>query len=104
MRKAVQDGLRSGTAQGFGPVQYREALKLTVRTLTTPDDWYRHCQSAVASTIMTVIYGNPPANANSDANVERFHDFIHGLTRAAVPGAHLVELFTWMRHIPPKSV
>ena len=105
MRKSVHDGLRAGTSQGFGPVQYREGILLTMNMLTKPSDWYYHCQSAVASTIMTVIYGKPPVNTNKDASnasIERFHDFIHGLTRAAMPGANLVEIFPWMRHIPPR--
>jgi len=104
MRKAVHDGLRSGNSQGFGPVQYREGVLLATNMLAKPSDWYFHCQNAVALTIMTVIYGRPPVSANSDASIEQFHDFIHGLTRAAMPGANLVEIFTWMRHIPPRSV
>ena len=68
--------------------------------LTKPSDWYLHCQNAVASTIMAVIYGKPPVKAKSEATIEKFHDFIHQLTRAALPGANLVEIFTWMRHLP----
>jgi hypothetical protein len=104
MRKAAQDGLRAGAAQGFGTILYKEGLLLSIALVKQPSDWFGHCQRAVATTIMPIIYGKPPTKAKNDASVVRFHDFIHGLTRAAVPGAHMVELFTWMRHLPPRSM
>jgi len=102
MRKAVQDGLREGASQGFGPVQYREGVVLAADMLTEPGDWFSHCQRAVASTIMPIIYGKALGGSKGEANVAGFHGFIHGLTRAAMPGANLVELFTWMRHTPSR--
>jgi len=104
MRKAAQDGLRPGASQGFGPVQYRESVVLAVNMLTEPSDWFYHCQHAVASTILPIIYGKALAGSKGEANVAEFHGFIHGLTRAAMPGANLVELFTWMRHTPSRWV
>jgi hypothetical protein len=104
MRKAVHDGLRSGTAHGFGTVQHGEAVLLAINMLSKSDDWYFHCQKTVASTIMQVIYGKPHSDADSNASIQSFHDFVHSLTRAALPGAHMVEIFPWMNYIPATSV
>jgi hypothetical protein len=107
MRKAVQEGLREasqdathGFAHGFKPLQYKESILLAVNMLAEPSDWFDHFRHAVASTIMPIIYGKTLDESKGERNVVGFHAFIHGLTRAAVPGAHLVELFTWMRHVP----
>jgi hypothetical protein len=102
MRKAAQDGLRTRAGQSFRPTQHKEAILPTVNILAEPTAWFSHFQRSVASTIMTTIYGKAPPESKSDENISKFHDFIHGLTRAAMPGANLVEIFPWMRFIPSR--
>ena len=100
MRKATQESLRLGAAQYNKATQYRDGVEMTVSMLTDSGHWYGHCKQAVASTIMQVTYGTSPPKWKYKQNVARFHEFVDGVTRAAMPGAHYVEIAPWMRHLP----
>jgi hypothetical protein len=51
---------------------------------------------------MSILYDYPTLENEHDKNVTVIHAFIDSLSAAAVPGAHLVELFPWMIHIPER--
>jgi hypothetical protein len=61
-----------------------------------PTTYYR----AAASTIMTVVYDLPETQSLKDAKIEAMNELTELTLRAALPGAHLVELFPWMMYIP----
>lgn len=50
--------------------------------------------------IMSVVYDTPVLQSEDDPSVARVNDFVERIVRAAYPGAHLVEFFTWMRYLP----
>ncbi len=102
MRKAAGDGLRTSTARSFQPLLYKEGLVLAVNIATKPGAWNSHFQRAVASTLMPVVYGDTPSKSIRDANIAKFNEFHRAMGRSSVPGAYLVELFPWMRHIPSR--
>ena len=52
--------------------------------------------------ILSVVYGYPRITSDQDQIVEDINDFSNRLTKAAAPGARLVEIFTWMRHVPSR--
>lgn len=49
---------------------------------------------------MSVVYDTPVLQSEDDPSVARVNDFVERIVRAAYPGAHLVEFFTWMRYLP----
>ena len=49
---------------------------------------------------MTLIYDTPVLENTNDPSAVSLNDFVDQLGRAAYPGAHLVEFFTWMRYLP----
>ncbi len=100
MRKATQESLRTGTAQFNKATQYKDGVQLALSMLEDPVHWYGHCKQAVASTIMQVTYGKSPPKWKYKENVAKFHEFVDGVTRAAMPGAHYVEIAPWMRYLP----
>lgn len=100
MRKATQESLRLGAAQYNKTTQYKDSVEMAVSMLTDSVHWYGHVKHAVASTIMQVTYGTSPPKWKYRENVIRFHEFVDGVTRAAMPGAHYVEVAPWMRHLP----
>ncbi|KAF8823188.1 hypothetical protein HHX47_DHR10000091 [Lentinula edodes] len=55
---------------------------------------------ATASMIWDVIYDKPPITDVEDPEITRINDFTTRLVRAAFPGAHYVEFFTWMKYLP----
>ncbi len=52
--------------------------------------------------VLSVVYDQPTIKSEQDRNVKLINDFVQRLTRAAYPGAHLVEFFPWMLYIPSR--
>ncbi|KAH8982107.1 cytochrome P450 [Lactarius akahatsu] len=100
MRKAVHEGLSSPGS--FKDPQLNEALLLASGLLAQPATMDNHLRRAAASVIMSITYGTPPIVSELDPGIKAVNDFVARLTRAALPGAHFVELLPWMRHIPSR--
>ncbi|KAJ3518091.1 hypothetical protein NLJ89_g115 [Agrocybe chaxingu] len=56
-----------------------------------------HLRRATASTIISMVY-----DKEQEPTVRDVNDFVACLTRAAMPRAHFVEFFIWMKYIPPQ--
>jgi hypothetical protein len=77
-----------------------EAIILAYDWLSASAKWDRHLRRASASMILSVVYGYPTITSEQDPTVDAINNFSRRLTSAALPGAHLVEFFPWMRHVP----
>ncbi|KAI0300590.1 cytochrome P450 [Multifurca ochricompacta] len=84
MRKASHEGLSKSVVESFKTPQLNEA----------------HLRRTTASMVMSITYDTPPIVSELDSRVKAVNDFVARLTRAALPGAHLVEFFPWMMYIP----
>jgi hypothetical protein len=62
--------------------------------------WDRHFHRAAVSMILSVVYDYPTVKSEQNYAVEIVNDHAHRISRAVLPGAQLVELFPWMKHIP----
>jgi len=102
MRKAANEGFNKGSAKRFREKQATEAVLIAYDCLIKPAQRDQHFRRAAASMVMSVVYGHPAITSERDHIVEVVNDFAGRLTRAAYPGAHFVEFFTWMRHIPSR--
>ena len=100
MRKAVHEGLSKPVAETFKDPQLNEALLLASGLLAQPAMWDNHLRRTAASAVMSVTYDTAPIVSELDSKVKVINDFVARLTRAALPGAHFVEFFPWMRRIP----
>ncbi|KAK0226846.1 cytochrome P450 [Armillaria nabsnona] len=100
MRKAAHKGLNKGVYK-YHPIQTAEAVLLTAGVLAEPEKWNSHLRRTAASAIMSMVYDTPPTS-EQDPSVKNINEFVTRLTRAALPGAHFVEFFPWMRYIPSK--
>jgi hypothetical protein len=102
MRKASHESLSKSVVETFKTPQLGEAILLTSGLLAQPATWDKHFRRTAASMIMSVIYDTPPIISELDSSVKAVNDFVVRLTRAALPGAHFVEFFPWMVHIPSR--
>ena len=102
MRKAVHEGLSKPVAESFKVSQLHEAILLTSGLLAQPVMWDNHLRRTTASVAMAVTYDTAPIASELDSKVKAINDFVARLTRAALPGAHFVEFFPWMRRIPSR--
>ena len=51
---------------------------------------------------MSILYDYPTLETEHHETITQIHAFIDRMSAAAAPGAHLVELFPWMIHIPER--
>jgi hypothetical protein len=100
MRRAAHEGLSKNVVESFKKAQFTEAVLLAFALLAQPATVDNHLRRSAASMIMSVTYDRPPIVSELDSSVKAINDFVARLTRAALPGAHFVEFFPWMRYIP----
>jgi hypothetical protein len=79
-----------------------EAILLASDCLAKPAQRDQHFRRTATSMILSVVYGYPAIISEQDRNAEVIDGFAGRVSRAVSPGAHLVEFFTWMRHIPSR--
>ncbi|KAH9002683.1 cytochrome P450 [Lactarius hatsudake] len=101
-RKAAHEGLNKSVVKDYQALQTKEALILASGGLNDPTEWDNHLRRASASMVASVVYGQPTVKPGEDEGVRLINDFVQRLTIAALPGAHLVEFFTWMQYIPSR--
>ena len=70
--------------------------------LENPEALDMHFQRSSASATMSILYDYPTLENEHDKNLTGILDFIDRMSAAIAPGAHLVELFPWMVHIPAR--
>ena len=100
LRKAANVGFVKESVKRYYEKQITEAVLLASDSLTNPAQWDQNVTRSAASMILSVVYGHPPMTTEKNHIVDLIMDVASRLTRAAYPGAHLVEIFHWMRYIP----
>jgi hypothetical protein len=102
MRNAANGGFSKSSAKEFCETQLTEAVLLACDWLVNPTDWDLHFRHAASSTTLSVFYGYPPLTSDQNHTVEVVNDFSKRIFKAAVMGAHLVQFFPWLRHLPSR--
>lgn len=100
MRRAAAEGLSKKTAQELQPVQIREALMLIDAIIAKPDDWSHLFRESAALLVYTLTYGLSAGRSKAFAALPQINSFVDRLVTATYPGAHLVDFFPWMKHLP----
>ena len=105
MRKAAREALNKGVMEkDYHPVLLKEAVILSSGLVADPVSWKDRMHRATASAMVAMLYDKEPLESTKDPAIAWLHGIIDRIARAALPGAHLVEFFTWMRYIPPRQV
>ena len=97
MRKASHESLNKLEVHRYESTQYAEALELTTSLLANPLMWEKHIIRTGASIIMGTNYDVPMLQSFDDPQIKRIDEYMHGFTRALLPGAHLAEFIPWLR-------
>ena len=67
-----------------------------------PEAMDEHIRRSSASATMSILYDYPTLENEHDETLAGIHAFNDRMSAATAPGAHLVELFPWMIHIPER--
>jgi hypothetical protein len=86
----------------YRPVFSKEAILLAFAILKTPDALDGHIKRYAASATMSILYDYPTLEDEHDETIMEIHVFINLFSAACAPGAHLVDFFPWMIHIPSR--
>lgn len=116
MRKASHEHLSKSNATAYHASQVTESVLLALGVLAEPKEWEAQYRRASASFTMNLMYGAAEDSKQSkaagvsiegvgmqnakDKRIEQINDFVARLTSALLPGAFLVEFFSWMRYFP----
>jgi hypothetical protein len=104
-------------AEKYQRLQEVEAATMVVGMINDSDHWDDHLRryfyyfsvlligliyssSTAASSLLSAVYGCPPIESKDDPRVTRINEVLNRLSRAALPGAHFVENFPVMKHLP----
>ena len=88
----------------YHPVFCKEAILLASALFETPLALEKHIQRSAASATLSILYDYPTLENENDEIITMVYTFTGRVSAAAAPGAHLVELFPWMIHIPERQV
>ncbi|TFY60472.1 hypothetical protein EVJ58_g5133 [Rhodofomes roseus] len=88
-----------GALDKFRAVQRREVNVLLVSLLRKPDDYAAHLHRLTASLMMESIYGHTVAS-DEDEYLHYAEAALKGTTEVASPGAAIVDILPFLRHIP----
>jgi hypothetical protein len=102
MRKVSNEKFNTGTAKGFYETQIKEAVLQACDLLADPAQWNRNFRRTAASVSLSVVYGYPTLTSEEDQVVLVINNFTTRLFNAVNMGAHLVEFFPWLRHLPSR--
>jgi hypothetical protein len=100
MRKVSNERFSTGYVKGFYETQIKEAVLQACDLLAEPAQWDRNFRRTAASVSLSVIYGYPTLASDQDHIVQVINNFTACLFNAVNMGAHLVEFFPWLRHLP----
>jgi hypothetical protein len=84
----------------FRPVLNREAMMLALELMKNPSDREMLLRRHSLSIMLSINYHHPPAQSDSDPLILEIIDRTRDITHTLEPGAHLVELFPWLRYVP----
>jgi len=102
LRRATNEVFSKSAVRKFFETQTTEAVLLTSDLLGSPARWDQHFRRAATSTALSVFYDYPTIKSEQDHNVEAINDFADRILKAAFMGAHPIQFFPWLRHLPSR--
>ncbi|KAI0810997.1 cytochrome P450 [Irpex lacteus] len=99
MRRAVHEDFNARAVEQYRTTQREATILALLRILQNPNAWEENLQTINASAICNSVYGWPPFEPGAPL-LKHIQDFIAYGSKAALPGAHLVDIFPIMKHIP----
>jgi hypothetical protein len=103
MRKAANEKLSASSVKEFYETQMTEAVLQACDLLAEPAQWDRHFRRTAASMTLSIVYGYPTLTSEQEDHIVRvINDLAKRLFKAVYMGAHWVQFFPWLRHLPSR--
>ncbi|KAI1322474.1 OrdA protein [Xylariaceae sp. FL0255] len=88
------------TAARFQEVQEIEVRRQLVRALKEPDKWLQLFKKTTAATVLKMVYGYSVGPDDSDVLADLQDEVMNRFSRAAAPGAWLVDMMPVLQYLP----
>ncbi|KAI0301726.1 cytochrome P450 [Multifurca ochricompacta] len=98
-RRLLDRGLRPGAAASYRPMQQARARVLMTRLLASPDKWEDHIELLQGELLLDMTYGYQVLD-RQDRKFDMAKRLTEFGTTLVLPGALLVNNFSFLRHIP----
>ena len=102
VRRAAHEVLTKVAVGDYHTIFRKEAFLLATAMLENPDVLDKHIRRTSASATMSILYDHPTLESENDKAITKINTYLEQISAAGAPGAHLVELFPWMIHIPKR--
>ncbi|KAI8625989.1 cytochrome P450 [Xylariaceae sp. FL1651] len=101
MRKNLNRIIGSKTAAAnFHGLQHAEMAHFLLHVLQRPEDLATHIRRSVGTTVLEIAYGYTAETDGHDFLIDMVGDSMDKFARAAVPGAFMVDIIPFLKHIP----
>ncbi|KAH8830992.1 cytochrome P450 [Flagelloscypha sp. PMI_526] len=98
-RRIAHEALKPQVTKKYEPITLSDARITVQQILESPDDFDKHLRRSNVSVTFRCLYGLPTLDPN-DPDIRRINEIGERGAKAAAPGQHLVEFFTWMQYLP----
>jgi len=92
-------GTQASVSQ-FDKLQETEVAHFLLHLLDDPENLENHIAKEVGSVILHIVYGYSAENFKKDPLISVINRVMDHFARAAVPGAHLVDVLPILRYVP----
>ncbi|KAI0791963.1 cytochrome P450 [Abortiporus biennis] len=102
LRKAANEVLNHRAVRDSAYIIQREAAGLAQSLIQDSADWNRKIVTSISSVAFAVGFGSSPLWSKDDVleRTKRIEAFMLRIEHASRPGAHFVEIFPWLAHVP----
>ncbi|KAH8824049.1 cytochrome P450 [Flagelloscypha sp. PMI_526] len=92
-RRIAHEALKPQVSKKYQPITLSDARITVQQILESPEDFDKHLRRSNVSVTFRCLYGHSTLDPNDP-------DILSAGAKAATPGQHLVEFFTWMQYLP----
>ncbi|ETS81249.1 hypothetical protein PFICI_06251 [Pestalotiopsis fici W106-1] len=96
---AAQMGSRSSMTKFQSAIEF-QVRHFLLNAMNNPEDLEQHLQRESGSLMLETLYGYTATAKGRDPLVDLINKFMAAFSDAAVPGAWLVDVIPWLRHVP----
>ena len=101
MRRGAAEAFSKATAPKFHEFQAQEVIQLALEIMSEPMRYHDHFLRFSTSLVMSITYGMSTLELG-DKNIDNIMSFVNDVAASMIPGAYLVEMLPWIRHIPSR--
>jgi cytochrome P450 len=99
-RKLCHLALNPGAIKGYSNLQAEAVVLFLDSLVENPSDFMSQLRLAAGRIVLSMTYGVPVNSPGSMKLIDELEIVMDTIGKGMMPGAYLVDIFPWLRHIP----